>query len=109
MTDDVGLGERCTWLRHYECADIFTANCMRDAHNGRGLYRVELADRVFHFLRIDVKSVGYDHVLEPIEDVDIAVRIQFSDVAGMQPPAAQCLGGEFGLAPVTDHCRFAAE
>ena len=49
-----------------------------------------------------------DHVLLAVGDLQIALGIDLADVAGVQPPVAQCLGGCLGIFPVAAHDQIAA-
>ena len=43
--------------------------------------------------RVDVEPAGDDHVLEPVDDVQVAVVVQVADVAGVMPAVPGGLGG----------------
>lgn len=42
------------------------------------------------------KRPRHDHVLEPVDDVEVAVVVLYADVSGVQPTAGERLGGGFG-------------
>src|SRR5206468_7762400 len=48
----------------------------------------------------DVLTARHDHVLEPVDDVEVAVLIADADVAGMEPPARERGGGGIRIPPV---------
>src|SRR5690606_27890479 len=50
-----------------------------------------------------------DQVLDPVDQVDVAVLVHVTDVAGVQAPAAQRLGGLLGPALVARHDLRAAD
>jgi len=61
-------------------------------------------DDALHLGRIHVLAAGDNHVLEPVVQVEEAVRVEGSAVAGAQPAAGEHhLGGLFGLTPVAFH------
>ena len=39
----------------------------------------------------DVLAAGHDHVLEPVDDVEVAVVVLHADVAGVEPAAGERL------------------
>ncbi len=49
----------------------------------------------------DVLAAGHDHVLQPVDDVEIAVVVLHADVAGVEPAALERGVGRVGIAPVT--------
>jgi hypothetical protein len=44
--------------------------------------------RVLNLGRIDVLGAGDDHVLDPVDDVDIAVGVHPASISGVHPTAA---------------------
>jgi hypothetical protein len=44
-------------------------------------------------LGIDVLAAADNRVLDPVDDSQVAVRIEDADIAGMQPAVADRLGG----------------
>ena len=61
------------------------------------------------FDRVDVVAACDDHVLEPVDQGQVAIRVDAGQVAGVQPAAPEGLGGLGGLVPVTLHHRLAAK
>ena len=58
----------------------------------------------------DVLAAGDDHVLEPIDDVDVAVVVLHADVAGVEPAAGERRRRGLGIAPVAlEHLRAAED
>src|SRR5262249_24724195 len=47
----------------------------------------------------DVAADHDDQVLDPVDDGQVALGVEESDVAGVQPAVAQHLGGQLGLLP----------
>ena len=58
---------------------------------------------VLDLARIDVVAAADEHVVLAVENVDEAVLVHASDVAGMEPTVAESLGGLFRAVPVTGH------
>ena len=63
---------------------------------------------VLHLGAVDVLAAGDDHVLLAVDDVDVAVLVLPHQVTGMEPAAAERLGGLLGLVPVPLHHQRAA-
>ncbi len=61
-------------------------------------------DRAFDFSRIDIFAAGYDHVLHPVMDIEIAILVQIAGVTGLDP-AALCHGflGRVRQVPIAKH------
>ena len=59
--------------------------------------------------RIDVHAAADDQVLGAVLQREVAVRVEAADVAGVQPAAAQRLGGGLGLVPVAGHHHVAPD
>ena len=54
----------------------------------------------------DVLAARHDHVLEPVDDEEVAVVVAHADVAGVEPAAGERGGGRVGVAPVAlEHLR----
>ncbi len=60
-------------------------------------------DRALDLRRIDVLAPGDDHVLDPVLDEDIAVRVYIGGVAGVHPAVLQRLARRVGQVPVAEH------
>ena len=61
-------------------------------------------DRALDLGGIDVFAAADDHVLHPVLDVDIAVRVHIGGVAGADPAiGGQRVRGRFGQVPVAEH------
>src|SRR5436190_95846 len=76
-------------------------------HRGLAYPRV-LEQHLLDLARIDIGAARDDHVLGPVFQREIAVRIEHADVPGMQPAAAQSLRGRVGVLPVPGHHHIAA-
>ena len=60
------------------------------AADHRGLdHRVVLVEHPLHLGAGDVLAAGHDHVLEPVDDVEVAVVVEHADVAGVEPAAGE--------------------
>ncbi len=58
--------------------------------------------------RVDVEPARDDHVLDPVGDVEVALGVDVSGVAGVQPAFAEGFGGGVGSMPVAAHQLRAA-
>src|SRR5438874_13837351 len=66
-------------------------------------------EKLFHLARIDVLAAPDDHVLDPPDDVDVAVLIHGGQVAGMHPARpVDSLAGGFFVVPVAAHHHVSA-
>src|SRR3954470_23462211 len=64
---------------------------------------------LFDLTGVDVLAAADDHVLDPADDVDVAVVGHHRLVAGVHPAGAvDRLGGLFGVLPVAEHDAVAA-
>ena len=59
-------------------------------------------------LRRDVESAGLDHVLAPIPEEQVALRVDADDVAGVHPAALEDLRGALRVLEVAEHDRRCA-
>src|SRR5574337_205708 len=92
-----------------------------DGDDALAVVRVRLADdravehlgmrreRVLDLDRVNVHPAGDDHVLLAVDQRDAAVGVDAREVAGVEPPVAQRLGGRLGFVPVPLHDRLAAQ
>jgi hypothetical protein len=60
-------------------------------------------EHAFDLDRGDVLAAADDHVLQAVADLDVAVGMDDGGVAGVEPSAAQGLGGGFGIVEVALH------
>ena len=73
-------------------------------------YAFDFIDAVFDFARIDVFAVDDDEVFQAVYDVDVAVFIHVSQVAGFEPAVfGEDLLRFFRLVPVALHDIVAAD
>src|SRR3546814_6534930 len=56
-----------------------------DAEHDRFLDRGMLVEMRFDHARIHLEPANRDHVLQPVDDAEIAARLDHRDVAGAQP------------------------
>ena len=85
-----------------------SAQLVFDADDGGLVDARELVDELLHFARVDVLAHADDHVLEAIDDVEVAVFVRARDVARMEPAAAQRILRRFRHIPVAEHDVVAA-
>ena len=83
--------------------DRFTFIRMGCTENSDLFYGRMFVQKFLHFGRPHFKARHVDHVLDPIDNKDVALIVQHSDIAGMQPPVPQCVLGFGGLFPISFH------
>ncbi len=64
---------------------------------------------VLDLLRVDVLTTADDHVLDPVDEDEVAVGVEVADVAGVQPAILEGAGRLFGLVEVAAHDVGAAD
>ncbi len=62
-----------------------------------------LVQRLLDHARIDIVAAAQDHVLDPVDDEQIAVLVQIADIAGAQRAVDEDLLALARLVPVTGH------
>ena len=82
-------GGRRTRLEHDDRVDLLTPCRVGDADHGDLLDRRVGRDRVLDLDRVDVLAAGDDHVLDPVDEVDVAVGVEVALVAGVVPAVAE--------------------
>ena len=66
-------------------------------------------EELLDLARVDVLPAADDHVLDPADDVAVAVLAHLGEVAGVHPAVGvDGLGGLLGVVPVAEHHRVAA-
>src|SRR4051812_49888777 len=53
--------------------------------------------------RVDLETRDVDHILEPIDYIEIAFVVGHANIAGMEPAVADRLAGSVGPVPVAQH------
>src|SRR5262249_12287625 len=74
-----------------------------DADDGDLVDGGVLGERIFDLDRVHVLAAGHDHVLHPIDEVEVAAFIEVSRVARVIPAAAKRLPGLVRTVPVLLH------
>ena len=78
------------------------------AHDGAvGDVRMAV-DRLLDEPRIDLVAAGIDHVLDPVDDIAEALRVEIADVAGLKAPVGEGGRGLVRALPVAGHDLRAA-
>ena len=90
-------------MQAVEAGAGLAAQLVVDADDGGFADARELIDELFDFARVDVLAHADDHVLEAIDDVDVALFVGAGDVARMEPAAAQRVLRRVGQVPVAEH------
>src|ERR1700726_3771877 len=83
--------------------DGLAPGVMGDAEHGALRYGGMLGHGVLDLGGIDVPAAADDHVLDAVDDVDEAVLIHASGIAGMDPAVAQRRRRLLGLVPIAQH------
>src|SRR5207244_4278619 len=66
-------------------------------------------EELLDLARVDVLSAADDHVLDPADDVHVAVGAHHREIPGVHPPGlVDRLGGLRRLIPVAEHHRVPA-
>src|SRR2546426_354083 len=69
-------------------------------------HRIVLVQHALDLGARDVLAARHDHVLEPVDDVEVAVFVDDADVAGVEPAARERGASRVGVAPVAlEHLR----
>ncbi|MOA09814.1 hypothetical protein D3C78_1296680 [compost metagenome] len=103
MFDDLRVAGLTLRFEDDHCMHRFAPLRTGDAdHRASSDSRVT-GDGTFHFAGINVFPAADDHVLEAIDNVEIARIIHVGAIAGVHPAAAQGLGSFFRLVPVAEH------
>jgi hypothetical protein len=62
-----------------------------------------LGHDVLHLDGVHVLATGNDHVLDPVDHVDVTAFVHVAAVSRVHPARADGLGGRFRLLPVAEH------
>ena len=96
-------------MEHDDRVHLFTPHAVRDAdHRHLRNCRVGV-DRLLDLDRVHVLAAGHDHVVQPIDEVDVALVVHVADVAAVVPPVPQRTLGLLGAVPVLAQEISAAE
>ena len=86
---DLVLGRGAARPQHDDRVHLLAPHRVRDADDGDlrdgGVGR----DRVLDLDGVHVLAAGDDHVVQPVDEVDVAVGVDVADVAGVVPAAAR--------------------
>ena len=90
--------------RHDDGVDDLAPTLVGDAEDGRLEHGGVGVEGVLDLGAVDVLAAGDDHVLGPVDEVQVAVGVEVADVAGAVPLAVEHgLGRLLGLVPVPGH------
>src|SRR5262249_33149869 len=99
-----GLGDR----RFDEGHHLGAEPLVRHSHDSASRNELATREGVLHFLGKDVFAAADDHVVDTADDVEFAVLVQLSEIAGAVPAALDRLGVGVGALPVARKCLGAA-
>ena len=75
-----------------------------------GIHHARIGQQdTFDLGRVDVLAAGLDHVFDPIDEIDGAVRVAPADIAQMEPAAAEVMRVGVGRVPVAAEQSRAAK
>ncbi len=91
-------------LQHDDGVADLAPDRVRHADHRALAHRRVTEECVLHFGRVHVLPAGDEHVLDPVDDVGVALRVRAGDVARPQPSVAgEGRRGVLGAAPVAGH------
>src|SRR5258708_8463826 len=103
MSDEVGGGHDLAWLQHYASYHDYTPLRMGYSEDCRFADCRMLVNDRLDFTGVNIFSTGDDHVLQSVQDVEIAVRILIAKVACAKKPISECARGFFRVVPIAAH------
>src|SRR5436190_18185395 len=109
VLDELVGGHARVPLHRHECNGYFTPPVVGTTDDGGFEHGIVLVEDALDLRSCDVLATGNDHVLEPIDDVQVAVVVAPADVAGVEPPAFERGGRRVRVAPVSLEHLGAAE
>ena len=96
----IGIGAR---TRDDDRADLLAHHLVGHAHHRHLEHRRVLDEGVLDLDAVDVLAAAVDHVLHAVDDLHEPLVVDAGEVAGVQPPIDERLGGLLGLVPVAGH------
>src|SRR5260370_36602643 len=103
MSDQVGGGQSLSRLQHYASHHDFTPLRIGYSEDCRFADCRMLVNDRLDFTGVNIFSTGDDHVLQSVQDVEIAVRILIAKVACAKKPISECARGFFRVVPIAAH------
>src|SRR5258708_18176359 len=103
MSDEVGGGQSLSRLQHYASYHDFTP--LRTGYSEDCRFadcRMLVNDRL-DFTGVNIFATGDNHVLQAVQDVEIAVRILIAKVACAKKPISECARGFVRIVPIAAH------
>src|SRR5699024_2643839 len=93
-----------TWSAGDDSGHLLTILLIRSAYDADLIDLGDLIDDLFDLARVDVVSAMDDEVLDAVDDEEIPVLVQSTEVARAEPALGiEDLGGGFGFLPVAGH------
>src|SRR5258708_10015242 len=103
VLDQLPLRRSLTRLQDDECERRLPPLLVRQTHDGRLLNRGMTKQDTLDFDRRDVLAPADDHVLDPVANLDVCVRVHDRGVAGVEPPIAHHLPRRLGVVVIALH------
>jgi hypothetical protein len=64
---------------------------------------------ILHLGRVDVLAAGDDHIVDPVDEKQVAVLVEVARIAGKEPAVTECVCGLLREPPVLAHPWWAVE
>jgi hypothetical protein len=81
---------------------------IRDPDSGSLKHHWVSIENILDLTKVNVLAAGDNQVFFAIHNEEIPILIEIADVAGVAPPASQCISGRLGIHPISLHHRRAA-
>src|SRR5215831_14110680 len=102
------LGRELGGRRFNESHHLGAEPLVRHAYDGAARDELAACEGVLNFLGKDVLAAADDHVVDAADDVELAILVELSEIAGTVPAALDRLGIGVGALPVARECLRAA-
>lgn len=109
MLDDFSFRRNLARLQLDISHRHFTPFVVSTSDHTTGRHGRVLVERILHFDRRDVLAAGDDDVLGAILELDVAVGVHDTEIAGMKPAAGERLIRRFAVLQVALHDDVATE
>src|SRR5271166_2450057 len=97
-----GRGD-CAPLERHGGTDLLAEFVMQDPDHGNLGDRRVLIQDLLDLARIDIEPAADDHVLLPVDNVEVAILVDSAEVTGAEPAAGNRRGRRLRLTPVPLH------
>ena len=108
MGNQLFFGGRVVGIGDHDAVHRLPPLLRRNADDRRHLHTRVAGEDILHFHRKYVFTAGDDHVLNPVNQVQVAILVEVTHIAGHHPAVHQGGRGLLGLVPVAHHGVLAA-